>query len=166
MNEKTEWKLVPVTLTPEMRDAAVQAICYGPEGGFTRTSGPDKAWNAMLAASPSSKSTKEADDDDDWLVRVVSSGEYNFPLLEWRSANHSLETPIGTKLYARASSSIKEDGDQAIYNSMAARYQRDRLSPPSPLGDTPNTAHIRSVPGGAAFLRVAGASGDTPEGGA
>ena len=36
------------------------------------------------------------------VARVVSSGEYNFPCLEWISANHSLGTPIGTMLYALA----------------------------------------------------------------
>lgn len=44
------WVLVPVEPTPEMLEAAVQAICYGPEGGFTRISGPSKTWRAMLAA--------------------------------------------------------------------------------------------------------------------
>ena len=47
--------LVPVEPTPEMLDAAVQAICYGPEGGFTRISGPGKTWRAMCAAAPSAK---------------------------------------------------------------------------------------------------------------
>jgi len=44
--------LVPVEPTRNMRHAAVDAICYGPEGGFTRTTGPDKCWRAMLAAAP------------------------------------------------------------------------------------------------------------------
>jgi hypothetical protein len=44
--------LVPVEPTPAMLEAAVQAICYGPEGGFTRINGPTKAWAAMLAARP------------------------------------------------------------------------------------------------------------------
>jgi hypothetical protein len=47
-----ECVLVPVTPTPAMLEAAVQAICYGPEGGFTRINGPTKAWSAMLAARP------------------------------------------------------------------------------------------------------------------
>lgn len=46
------WQWVPVEPTPEMRDAAVKAICYGPEGGFTRIAGPDRCWSAMLAAAP------------------------------------------------------------------------------------------------------------------
>lgn len=49
------WVLVPVEPTPEMLEAAVQAICYGPEGGFTRISGPSKTWRAMLAAAPQPK---------------------------------------------------------------------------------------------------------------
>jgi hypothetical protein len=47
------YKLVPIEPTPEMVDAAVQAICYGPESGFTRIAGPYRAWRVMLAAAPS-----------------------------------------------------------------------------------------------------------------
>lgn len=47
------YKLVPIEPTPEMMDAAVQAICYGPESGFTRIAGPYRAWRVMLAAAPS-----------------------------------------------------------------------------------------------------------------
>jgi hypothetical protein len=47
------WKLVPIEPTPEMMAAAVQEICYGPEGGFTRIAGPSRAWRVMLAAAPS-----------------------------------------------------------------------------------------------------------------
>lgn len=43
--------LVPVEPTEAMMDAAVQAICYGPEGGFTRISGPQRAWKAMIGAA-------------------------------------------------------------------------------------------------------------------
>jgi hypothetical protein len=35
----------------------------------------------------------------EWVAQVVSSGPHNFPLLEWRSADVSLGTAIGTKLY-------------------------------------------------------------------
>jgi hypothetical protein len=34
------------------------------------------------------------------VAQVVSQGRYEFPHLEWLSANHSFETPFGTKLYA------------------------------------------------------------------
>lgn len=47
--------------------------------------------------------------DDAWVARVVSSGPANFPLLEWRSADVSLRTPIGAKLYARPAPA-DEDG--------------------------------------------------------
>jgi hypothetical protein len=33
------------------------------------------------------------------VAQVISSGCYEFPLLRWISANHSLETPIGSLLY-------------------------------------------------------------------
>ena len=46
------WVLVPVEPTDEMLEAAVQAICYGPGGGFTRISGPHRCWSAMLTAAP------------------------------------------------------------------------------------------------------------------
>lgn len=46
------WALVPVEPTQEMLEAAVQAICYGPGGGFTRISGPHRCWSAMLTAAP------------------------------------------------------------------------------------------------------------------
>jgi hypothetical protein len=45
------YALVPIEPTPEMLHAAVQAICYGPEGGFTRIAGPYRCWAAMLAAA-------------------------------------------------------------------------------------------------------------------
>lgn len=35
----------------------------------------------------------------EWVAQVVSSGPHNFPLLQWRSADVSLGTEIGTKLY-------------------------------------------------------------------
>jgi hypothetical protein len=47
--------LVPVEPTPAMLEAAVQAICYGPEGGFTRINGPTRTWAAMLAAAPKAR---------------------------------------------------------------------------------------------------------------
>ena len=34
------------------------------------------------------------------VAKVVSSGEYDFPMLQWLSANHSLDTAIGSLLYA------------------------------------------------------------------
>lgn len=43
--------LVPVEPTKEMMHAAVQAVCYGPEGGFTRISGPQRTWKAMIDAA-------------------------------------------------------------------------------------------------------------------
>lgn len=46
------WVLVPVEPTQEMLEAAVQAICYGPGGGFTRIGGPHRCWSAMLTAAP------------------------------------------------------------------------------------------------------------------
>lgn len=46
------WKMVPVKPTPEMLDAAVQAICYSPPGGFTRIDGPWRCWSAMIGATP------------------------------------------------------------------------------------------------------------------
>lgn len=46
------WALVPLEPTDEMLEAAVQAICYGPGGGFTRISGPHRCWSAMLTAAP------------------------------------------------------------------------------------------------------------------
>lgn len=52
------YKLVPIEPTPEMLDAAVQEICYGPEGGFTRIAGPSRAWRVMLAAAPSPQEPK------------------------------------------------------------------------------------------------------------
>ncbi len=33
------------------------------------------------------------------VAKVVSSGEYDFPMLQWLSANHSLDTEIGSLLY-------------------------------------------------------------------
>ena len=33
------------------------------------------------------------------VAKVVSSGEYGFPVLQWLSANHSLDTAIGSLLY-------------------------------------------------------------------
>lgn len=36
----------------------------------------------------------------EWIAQVVSSGPANFSLLEWRFAELSISTPIGTKLYA------------------------------------------------------------------
>ena len=33
------------------------------------------------------------------VAKVVSSGEYDFPMLQWISANHSLDTAIGSLLY-------------------------------------------------------------------
>lgn len=58
------FKLVPVKPTPEMADAAVQAICYGPEGGFTRIAGPSRCWSAMLAAAPATPMQAPAVADD------------------------------------------------------------------------------------------------------
>jgi hypothetical protein len=37
--------------------------------------------------------------ESEWVAQVVSSGPHNFPLLQWRSADVSLGTAIGTKLY-------------------------------------------------------------------
>ena len=52
----------------------------------------------------------QASGNHDWVAQVVSSGPHAFPLLQWRSADVSLSTPIGTKLYAAAlSSNIKEE---------------------------------------------------------
>jgi len=34
------------------------------------------------------------------VAKVVSSGEYDFPMLQWLSANHSLDTKVGSLLYA------------------------------------------------------------------
>jgi hypothetical protein len=39
----------------------------------------------------------------EWVAQVVSSGPHNFPLLQWRSADVSLGTAIGTKLYLHPS---------------------------------------------------------------
>jgi hypothetical protein len=33
------------------------------------------------------------------VAQVVAQGQYEFPHLQWKSANHSLETPIGSQLY-------------------------------------------------------------------
>ena len=33
------------------------------------------------------------------VAKVVSSGEHGFPMLQWLSANHSLDTEIGSLLY-------------------------------------------------------------------
>ena len=33
------------------------------------------------------------------VAKVISSGKWDFPNLQWLSANHSLETPIGSLLY-------------------------------------------------------------------
>lgn len=35
------------------------------------------------------------------VASVASSGQFNFPILQWKSANTSLETPIGTELYRK-----------------------------------------------------------------
>ncbi len=53
------WKLVPVKPTSAMLDAAVQAICYGPEGGFTRIGGPGRCWAVMLAAAPAAPTARQ-----------------------------------------------------------------------------------------------------------
>jgi hypothetical protein len=37
----------------------------------------------------------------EWVAQVVSSGPCDFPLLQWRSADVSLRTRIGAKLYVR-----------------------------------------------------------------
>jgi hypothetical protein len=59
---------------------------------------------SALAAAPSSAISSAAPDaptEQEWVAQVVSSGPAaNLPLLEWRSADVSLSTPIGTKLYA------------------------------------------------------------------
>lgn len=50
---------------------------------------------------------------DEWAAKVVSSGPLaNLPLLEWRSAEVSLNTPIGTKLYTAAGVVIPSEGKQ------------------------------------------------------
>lgn len=38
-------------------------------------------------------------DKQEPVAKVVSSGEYGFPVLQWVSANHSLDTEIGSLLY-------------------------------------------------------------------
>ena len=52
LRAESGWALVPLEPTDEMLEAAVQAICYGPGGGFTRISGPHRCWSAMLTAAP------------------------------------------------------------------------------------------------------------------
>jgi hypothetical protein len=53
------WKLVPVKPTEAMLDAAVQAICYGHGGGFTRIGGPGRCWESMLAAAPAAPTARQ-----------------------------------------------------------------------------------------------------------
>ena len=42
----------------------------------------------------------KAQPEQEPVAKVVSSGEYDFPMLQWLSANHSLDTAIGSLLYA------------------------------------------------------------------
>ncbi len=53
------------------------------------------------------------------VATVVSSGEFNFPLLQWKSANHSLEVPIGSDLYAAPVMPVQE-GWISIENRLPA----------------------------------------------
>lgn len=70
MDEKTEWQLVPVEPTPEMLAAG--------EDYMNGTSRLGDAWNAMLAASPSSK-------EDGWKDAVLD-----------KLAVTCMDAPIGT----------------------------------------------------------------------
>lgn len=45
--------------------------------------------------------------EDAWVAQVVSSGPHDLPLLQWRSAEVSLSTPIGTKLYVRDAQEVE-----------------------------------------------------------
>lgn len=47
----------------------------------------------------SARALVDALSERDWVAQVVSSGPHNFPLLQWHSADVSLGTAIGTKLY-------------------------------------------------------------------
>lgn len=56
--------------------------------------------NTDKANLGSSDLTAESLSEAAWVARVVSSGPLaNLPLLEWRSADVSLSTPIGARLY-------------------------------------------------------------------
>lgn len=46
----------------------------------------------------------------EWVAQVVSSGPHNFPLLQWCSADVSLGTAIGTKLYLHPREALRPAG--------------------------------------------------------
>lgn len=61
----------------------------------------DSAWQAQCAREALAAHEAEQEQAREAVAHVVSSGPANFPLLQWVSAEVSLNTPIGTKLYTR-----------------------------------------------------------------
>jgi len=74
--------------------------------------------------------TTDAEPADDWVAQVVSSGPADFPLLQWRSADVSFNTPIGAKLYANAAlastagATVMGAGSEPIPANIAAIIER------------------------------------------
>lgn len=78
----------------------VAEVCCGEYAKCHRPCTPRGAWQAsqpdgLSVGQPAGREVSE----DEWVAQVVSSGPHDFPLLQWRSADHSFRNPIGTKLY-------------------------------------------------------------------
>jgi len=83
---------IPQEHSSDGMEAVYEAIVHWDEGGGKRSR--RELARRIVALQEYDRGFREP------VAKVVSSGEYDFPMLQWLSANHSLDTKVGSLLYA------------------------------------------------------------------
>ena len=112
-------------MTIEAMKLALEALRFGLHVGFDESSESQikkggKAFDQHSKAITALRTAIEQAEKQEPVAQIIALGQYEFPGLEWLSADHSFRAPIGTLLYttppAAQRQPLTEDQIDDIWN--------------------------------------------------